>query len=300
MEPWVAISIGAAFFQNLRSALQKHLKESLGTSGATFSRFVWALPFAGLYVWLLHAGFGHPLPAPNAVFAAYAAAGGLSQILATALLIHLFSLRNFAVGTAYSKTEPVQTAVFGLVVLGDAVSLAGAVAILVSLSGVIAISVARTGVAPRSILRDLTGRPALIGMAAGAGFGVSAVCYRAAALALGADGFLMPAAWTLACVLVFQSLVMAAYLRWREPGRVTAVLAAWRLTALVGAAGMLTSVGWFTALALQNAAYVRAVGQIELVFTFLASTVFFRERSSPAEIAGIVLIVAGILLLLLA
>ena len=300
MELWVGIAVGAAFFQNLRSALQKHLKGSLGTSGSTFSRFLFAFPFAALYVCVLHAVFGHPIPASNAAFAAYATVGGLAQIGATALLVHLFSLRNFVVGAAYSKTEPVQTAVFGLVVLGDTVSPAGAVAIMVSLCGVVAISAARVSLTMRSVLGGLFGRPALIGMAAGAGFGASAVCYRAASLSLGAEGFLMPAAWTLLCVLGFQSLAMASYLRWAEPGRITATVAAWRITGLVGVSGMVTSVGWFTAMTLQNAAYVRAVGQVELVFTFLASVIFFRERSNLVEIAGIVLIVAGILLLLLA
>ena len=300
MDLWIPISVGAAFFQNLRSALQKHLKARLGTSGSTFSRFLFALPFAALYVWMLHGVFGHPLPGFNARFAGYAAAGGLTQIAATALLVHLFSLRNFAVGTAYSKTEPVLTAVLGLIVLGDTVSPAGAAAILISLSGVVLISAARTHIALVSVLRSLADRPALIGIASGAGFGISAVCYRAASLSLGAEGFLMPAAWTLVWVLTFQSAVMAAWLRWRKPGRISATVANWRLTGLVGASGMLTSVGWFTAMTLQNAAYVRAVAQIELVFTFVASAVFFRERSSAAEIAGMALVVAGILLLLLA
>ncbi len=300
MDLWIPISIGAAFFQNLRSALQKHLKDSLGTSGSTFSRFLLALPFAALYVWLLQAVFGHPMPVANLAFLVYIVIGGLSQIAATALLIHLFSLRNFAVGTAYSKTEPVQTAIFGLIVLGDRISLTGAAAILISLCGVILISITRSRVTWLSVLRQLTDRPALIGMTSGAGFGISAVCYRAAALSLEQEGFLMPAAYTLLAVLLFQSLVMALYLRWREPGRIAAVLAGWRLTGLVGLSGMITSVGWFTAMTLQNAAYVRALGQIELVFTFIASTLFFGERSSVREIAGIVLITAGILLLLLA
>ena len=243
---------------------------------------------------------GHPVPTPNAIFLASAGVGGLSQIVATALLIHLFSLRNFAVGTAYSKTEPVQTAIFGLLVLGDRVSPIGAAAIAVSLCGVVLLSLTRTRVTLWSVVRRLTDRPALLGIASGAGFGISAVCYRAAALSLGGEGFLMPAAYTLLAVFAFQSLVMALWLRWREPGRIAAVLARWRLTGLVGLSGMVTSVGWFTAMTLQNAAYVRAVGQIELVFTFIASVLFFGERSSVREIAGIVLITGGILLLLLA
>ncbi|MEE9291077.1 MAG: hypothetical protein V3U99_08675, partial [Alphaproteobacteria bacterium] len=46
-----------------------------------------------------------------------------------------------------------------------------------------------------------------------------------------------------------------------------------------------------SAVAIQNAAYVRALGQIELVFTFIAAQVVFRERSTRLEIGGIALIV---------
>jgi drug/metabolite transporter (DMT)-like permease len=62
---------------------------------------------------------------------------------------------------------------------------------------------------------------------------------------------------------------------------------------------MLGSAGWFTAMTIQNAAYVRALGQIELVFTFAASYFFFRERTSRVELLGIALVIGGILILLL-
>ena len=225
--------------------------------------------------------------------------GGIAQITATALLVHLFSLRNFAAGTAYSKTETVQTAIFGIVILGEAVSLAAALAIGISLAGVMAISVARSALSFRNLLLGWTGRAAGIGVLSGTFFGLSAVAYRAASLSLGGDGFLMQAAFTLACVVVFQTLLMTAWLRIREPGELTRVLRAWRIASLVGAAGMIGSAGWFTAMTLENAAYVRALGQIELVFTFIASRFFFRERSTGPEIGGILLIVAGILILLL-
>jgi drug/metabolite transporter (DMT)-like permease len=50
---------------------------------------------------------------------------------------------------------------------------------------------------------------------------------------------------------------------------------------------------------LQNAAYVRALGQIELVFTFLAAHLIFRESSTRLEVTGVVLVIGGILILLL-
>ncbi len=107
----------------------------------------------------------------------------------------------------------------------------------------------------------------------------------------------MQAAFTLASVLVFQTALMALYMRLREPGEIGAVLGSWRVSAWVGVSGVLASAGWFTAMTIQNAAYVRALGQVELVFTFLASALLFRERTSAVEFAGIALIVAGILLL---
>ena len=299
MELWVPVTLAAAFMQNLRSALQKHLKGSLSTSGATFCRFIYAMPLALAYVALLGEGFGFEWPDPNPRFVLFAMVGGVTQITATALLVYLFSLRNFAVGTTYSKTETVQAAVFGLVILGEPVSHAAALAIGISLVGVMLISVAKSRLTLRNLFLGWTGRAAFIGVLSGTFFGLSAVAYRAASLSLGGEGFLMQAAFTLACVVVFQTAVMAVWIRLREPGELSRVIGHWRVASLVGVSGMLGSAAWFTAMTLENAAYVRAVGQIELVFTLVASYFFFRERSTALELAGIVLIVGGIVILLL-
>ena len=98
---------------------------------------------------------------------------------------------------------------------------------------------------------------------------------------------------------MIQSAVMGVYLRWREPGELTRVLQQWRWAGAAGLAGALASMAWFTAFTLQNASYVRAVGQVELIFTFLAGVFFFREQVSRLEIAGIVLIGSSIVMLLL-
>jgi EamA-like transporter family. len=135
MELWIPITIAAAFLQNLRSALQKHLQGSLGTRGASFVRFGYGFPVAILYVLLLHHGFGYPYPTLNWIFVGWAVIGGLAQIYATILLVYLFSLRNFAVGTAYSKTEPVQAAIFGFVLLGENITFAAVCAIIIGVVG---------------------------------------------------------------------------------------------------------------------------------------------------------------------
>ena len=299
MELWIPITVFAAFFQNLRTALQKHLTGALTTLGATYARFLMGLPFAGLYVWLIAGLGGEPLPAPTGAFLLYGAVGGLAQILATAALLSAFQYHNFAVGTTYSKTETIQTAVIGIVLLGEGLTVGAALGILISLGGVIAISAARQQATARGILLAWTEKPALIGLASGGLFGISAVCYRAASLALESGEFLIRAGFTLVCVLAFQTIVMAAYLALKDPVQILQVLRAWRWTLWVGLTGMLGSAGWFTAMTLQNAAYVRALGQIELVFTFIASVFFFRERTTRVEVTGILLVIGGILILLL-
>lgn len=300
MELWIPITIFAAFAQNLRFMLQKHLKDTrLSTGGATFSRFVFAAPLALLLVWGLVASGFRELPQVSPRFLAFAAVGGLAQILATSLVVALFAERNFTVGITLKKTETMQTAIISLIVLGELVSAWGLIAIAIGLAGVILLSDPPKGDKPLPWKARLFNKASGYGLASGALFGVSATGYRGASLSLDGGDFLIRAAFTLAIVTVWQSVVMALWLSWREKGQVRAVLRSWRVTALVGLTGVLGSFGWFMAFTLQNAAYVKALGQIELVFTFLASWLVFKEKSSSREITGIVLVVASILVLVL-
>lgn len=299
IELWIPITILAAFSQNVRSALQKHLKSRLSTAGATYVRFFYAVPFALIYLFILNKFFNLTLPALNLEFIFFGVIGGLTQILATALLVYLFSFRNFAVGTAYSKTETAQTAIFGLVILGDTLTPGAIIGIMISLVAVMAISTARQEVAFKNLLASLLQRTALIGIASGSMFGMSAISYRAASLSLGGEGVAIQAAFTLASVTIFQTVIMSIYLSSKEPGELSNVIKNWKVAGLVGLSGMLGSACWFTAMTLQNAAYVRALGQIELIFTFIASYIFFKEKSNSAELFGITALVIGILVLLM-
>jgi len=302
IELWIPLTVAAAFMQNLRSALQKHLKAKLSTGGATYVRFLYASPFALLYCWLLNAvwGIGFPQASNTPLFLLYCLLGGLSQIIFTFLLLYLFSFKNFAVGTIYSKTELVQVALLGLILLGDTLTLPAVLAIALSLVGVMALSLAETKLSAGAMFTSLTDRATLIGLTCGAFLGSSVVFYRGAALSLGDSPAIMRAAFALAVSLVLQTLIMTLYLRLREPGQISTVIQNWRPALMVGIAAVLASVFWFTAFALQNAAYVRALGQIELVFTFLVSIVIFKEKTKPLEFVGIFLIIAAILILIFA
>ncbi len=300
IELWIPVTIAAAFLQNLRSAVQKYLKGRLSTTGATFVRFGYGVPVAVAYVLFLHFGVGLPIPQMNGEFVIYTMLGGVTQILATFLLVYLFGLRNFAVGTAYSKTEAIQAAVFGFVLLADPLSLGAGVAILIGFVGVALISVANTALTASTMIKATFSRTALIGLASGALFGISAVGFRGGSLALGGseDVFLMQAGFTLMCGITFQTVLMLAYMQWKEPAQIVAVIRAWKPASMVGLAGVLGSICWFTAMTIQSVAYVRSLGQIELIFTFAASYFIFKERPNRIEVIGVLLIALGIIVLL--
>ncbi|MGL5446145.1 MAG: EamA/RhaT family transporter, partial [Rhabdaerophilum sp.] len=57
---------------------------------------------------------------------------------------------------------------------------------------------------------------------------------------------------------------------------------------------------WFLGFALISAAKVRTVGLVEVLFARLVSGTMFSEKTSPREALGLVLIVFGVGLLLMA
>ena len=291
MELWIPITVLAAFLQNLRSMLQKRAADSLSVNGASYTRFVFALPFAALYLAILSLRGALPLPDLEAVI--YAAIGGGAQIIGTSCLIASFAGGRFALGTAFSKTEAAQTALFGLVLLGDRMSPIALAGLCVSFVGVIVLSGADRADARGAPLRTVG-----FGVLSGAGFAVSAVCYRAAALALPEGDFLARSGVTLGLAVTMQTLMLGAWLLLREPGEVGRVLTSWRSSILVGMTGASASAAWFAAMTLTNAALVRALGQIELLFTFAASALIFRERVRTRDLIGAAFVVAGIWLLI--
>ena len=288
MSLWIVATVMAAAAQTTRFVLQKRLGQAgLSATGATFARFVYAAPLALIAALATRAVLDVPLPAMGLRFWGFIAAGGLAQILATELTVRLFALRNFAVGVAFTKTEIVLVALFSALVLGEVPSGLGMVAIVVGFLGVVAM--ARGG--------PVTGQAALMGLAAGALFGVAATGYRGAALALEPAPFFLRATVALAAATALQTAAMAVWLGWRDSAAFARVLRGWRATAPVGITGMLGSLGWFTAFSLQSAAYVRALGQVELLFTLAASVAIFRERLRARELAGIALIGVSVVML---
>lgn len=298
METWVIATVLAAAFQTARFMLQKQISMgALSTAGATFARFVYSAPLVLLLVAVYLGAQGLALPAFSGLFWAYALTGGLAQILATICVVALFRQRNFAVGITFKKTEVVQTALVGLIVLGEGVSAAGLGAILLGLVGVLLLS-GTPGLSGNWLQRVAT-RAAGLGLLSGILFAISGVTYRGASLELASDDPFLRAMVTLGAVTVSQTIAMTLWLRWREPGQIGAVIAARSRAVWIGLTSMAGSLCWFTAFTLQNAAYVNAVGQVELIFSLAASVLFFNERFTRREAAGIALLSASVLSLVL-
>ncbi len=294
MEAWIILSVAAAAFQTLRFMLQKRLSMgALTPGGATLARFFYSAPFVVALTLGYLALTGTALPEFSARFWLYAMTGGVTQILATWCVVALFAERNFAVGITFKKTEVVQTALVGLVVLGDRISTLGLGAIVLGLVGVLILSDA-PGLEGRW-LRRIANRAAFLGLASGAFFAVSAVGYRGATLEIASEDPLLRAGVTLAVVTLAQTFALGAWLMWREPGQVSRVAGAWRSAVWIGLAGMAGSLLWFTAFTLENAAYVFAVGQVEVIFSLAASVLFFGEKTTRREAAGIALVTLSVI-----
>lgn len=298
MEIWIPITIGAATAQTLRFMLQKHLKGmALSTAGATFARFVYSSPLVAIIAVLYASATGQGAPQIPEAFWPYALAGGTSQILATMCVVALFSHRNFAVGITFKKTEVLLSALFGFLILGDRFTLPTILAMLIGLVGVLLLSDPPGGVGPWH--QRIFNRATALGLGAGILFGVSGNGYRGASLSLAEGDVFYRAIITLALVTAFQTLAMALWLVWREKGEIPKVLRAWRVAGLVGVTSMIGSICWFTAFTLQNAAYVNAVGQIELLFSLMIGAFVFGEKIGRREWQGLILLTFSIVMLVL-
>jgi len=288
---WAVFTIIAAAAQTARNAMQRELTTTLGTVGATHVRFLFGFPFALLSLLGVLIVSGLPLPHPNLMFWPWIAVGFLAQIAATALMLATMNDRSFVVTIAYIKTEPVQVALFGFVLLGDKVTPLLALAILVATAGVVVMSLKPGAVAAGGV------RPTLLGLISGGMFGISAVGYRGAILDLHLANYVVAATFTLAVGLVLQAALLSVWLALRDPKALKAIIQAWRPSILAGFMGALASQFWFLAFAIATAASVRTLALVEVLFAQAISKFVFKQPTAPREAIGIVLIVIGVGLL---
>lgn len=299
IEPWLwaIFTVIAAGSQTLRNAMQKGLTATLGTVGATQVRFLFGLPFALVFLSVILLATGRALPRIDAGVVGWSLLGALSQIAATALMLGAMQERSFVVTTALIKIEPIWVALFGLVFLGDHLSLALASAIMIATTGVMILSWPKD-----ALTRGVgLGRGAMLGIVSGMMFGVSAIGYRGGILgvkALGEDHFVVTATSVLVLGLIMQVAILMIYLVVFDRKTLAGIIAAWRPSLFAGFMGAVGSQFWFLAFAVESAARVRTLALVEIFFAQLVSRSMFKQGLTAREGLGTILIVAGVVWLL--
>jgi drug/metabolite transporter (DMT)-like permease len=298
---WIGLTVWAAFAQTLRNAAQRSLTGPAGTLGATLVRFLFGLPFALIYLAAVLAIDGEGVPGVNWGFTGWVIEAGVAQIAATALLLRVMAMRNFAIGVAYSKTELIQVAIFGAVFLADTTTVSTVLAVVLATVAVLLLSPGVEGRGRfRGMLEGWTSQTALLGMASGAGFALAAVGYRGAALELedGVD-FTLAAAYTLVWAMAVQVIILGGWLLLRSPAVLALILGLWRPSLAAGFMGAAASVGWFTAFAIEPAAHVRTLGLVELLFSLAIAHRLFRESLTAVELTGVALLTLALVIVTL-
>jgi drug/metabolite transporter (DMT)-like permease len=290
---WAVFTVIAAVGQVLRNVQQKELTATLGTVGATHVRFLFGLPFGVLFLIVVLTATQLPLPDLSRTMLAWTVTAALAQIGATALMLAAMRDRSFVVVTTYAKTEAMQVAVFGLIFLGDHITLPLAVAILTATAGVLLVSWPRSGGE-----EAFSWRPALLGIGSGALFAIAAIGFRGGIRALETPSFVVAATTTLATGLAIQTVVLSAYLLVFDRKTLFDIFRMWRPSMLAGFTGAFASQMWYLAFALETAAKVRTLALIEIPIAQVLSRNLFKQRLASREAVGIGLIVVGVLILL--
>ncbi len=290
---WIVFTLVGAAAQVVRNLLQRELTSTLGTAGATQVRFLYGLPFGILFLAIVLFATGAPLPIPPPVAIGWTIVGALTQVVGTAFFLMAMRDQSFVVVTAYLKTEPVLVAIFGLVLLGDPLTVTLVLAILFAIAGVMMMSWPKADAAAIFSMR-----PVMLGLGAAAVYGLSAVAFRGAINAMGSPNYIVNASTTLVLGLTLQTIALSAWLALRDPKTLHLLIAGWRSSLPAGFAGAFASQAWFLAFAVESAARVRTLALVEIIFAQFAAGRFLREKAGPREWIGIALVVLGVVLLL--
>jgi len=293
LDIWIYFTLLAAFMQAVRTAGQKQLSGHLNAMATTGVRYLFALPFAWSYLWWLLDYREATVPTLTNEFISYALIASIAQIIGTACLVAAFKYRNFSVATSLAKTEAIQVAVLGTLLFSTALSFWGWFSVVVGVIGVIIVSKVRFTYA------DIFRNPgAGFGLASGLGLAITTLLIRESSLALHTD-LMVSAAVTLVFMITVQSLCSLVYIVLQDKTQLPIMFTYWRLSLFVGITSVIGSIGWFTAASFQNAAYVKALGQVEFFITLIITYRIFKETISMKEYLGMFLILLSVFILLL-
>ena len=271
---WIVTSILGAFFQNARSSIQKRLNTEMSLMASTYVRFAFSLPIL-LTVFLLYFGnFDYFLKAiQNSNFVFYVILASVLQISFTLLFLYLLKFTNFLVGTALSKTEVIQIAFFEFIILRDYLNFYALLGIMISTIGVIIFSTKDL----KNIINSFFSKSTVVGLFCGTLLALSVVFYRGSMEFIDfSNKNFDKALLTLFAATIIQTSLITLYLVFFEISEFKKLKSNIKLSALAGLFGFSATISWFYSFSLVQAALVRAVGQIELLFSYISSRFMFK------------------------
>lgn len=287
---WIPFTLMAAFTQALRNAQQKQLSVEVNAIGVTLARFIWALPLALLYLAVLHLMLPAQLPTFTTRFIASISAAAVSQIIATTLMVMLFQRRSYAAGVGLAKSEALLAAMLGVVFFGV---ILGPVGWLGIAAGSLAIWLMKGKSQPGTL--DIT--TLLLGLGSGLCFALTTLWVRDACHQLPLP-FMHSAAWALVWSISIQVILLVSWLVWRDRATLQKLLQRPSLVFRISLTSSIASLCWFTAVNLEDVALVKTLGQIEVLFTLFLSRHWLKEQVSRRDKAGLLLILAGAVLVI--
>ena len=276
--------------QTFRNALQSKLSANISTSGVTLARFLLAPPIALMYLLLLYAFSNQIMPEFTVKFIVIVLVAAVMQIAATSLMVVLFKQKNFAVGAGLAKSEALVAGVLGTLFFGSQLSLFGWLGILIGGAAVLVLS----GGGSKS---ELSLKTLFIGLACGSCFALTSLFVREASHLLNVP-FPHSAAWVLLWVLCIQTSMLVGYIAIKNPHTFVALKNNAKITLATSTTSCLGSICWFSAMALHHVAYVKTLGQVEVLFTILIAIFWLKNKIPKHEIVGLLLIAAAAILVM--
>ncbi len=293
---WIVTSVMGAFFQNARSSIQKKLNTEMSLMASTYVRFAFSLPILFVVFFMYFGNFNYfMMSVQNSNFIAYVILASVLQISFTLLFLYLLKFTNFLIGTALSKTEVIQIAFFEFIILKDYLNFYALLGIMISTIGVIIFSTKDL----KNIINGFFSKSTVVGLLCGTLLALSVVFYR------GSMEFLEftnknfdRALLTLFAATIIQTSLITFYLLLFEITEFKKIKSNIKLSSLAGFFGFSATISWFYSFSLVQAALVRAVGQIELLFSYISSRFMFKEKIRYIEIFGIIIFIFGLILVI--
>ena len=293
---WIGFTLLAAFSQAIRNLLQSKLTDRFDATAVTLSRFTYSAPMAIVYLLIMQQQEGIALEVvlPGNVSneaLVYCVLAALAQISGTVCLVNMFREKNYLVGAGLAKSEALLTGLLGMLIFSATLSVIGWLGVLVGTVAVLLLSgITRAKITSLKVV--------LLGLSCGGSFALTSLFSKEASSLVGI-AFPVNAALVLCYVLCIQTFTVFLWSAIVSPNSLRMLRRAPMTVFLTSLTGFVASIGWFSAVALQEAAYVRTLGQVEVLISVVFSIVLLKQLPNRVEIAGLVLIVISSILVLL-